>query len=337
MARAPSKEDMRANRRSIFQLNERSYDTKTTPMSFPVRIQDLTNGPFCSGSGLVSKIEFLQMNTNEAIRYYLSKGISGDKICALNFANSIYVGGGVTKGSIAQEETLCLTSPMLYHSLATVGSHKTNSGSLKYNGYYPWNQRIIISKNIEFIRDSELDESEKYTASIISAAAPNNKGKTTPLNAYEMREIEIVIRNILNLAGCVNDFEVLILGAWGCGAFAPQAPASTVDNTQLYVNTIANIFNQVLQTSKTNLKTICFAIPQKSQFETLDKFDIFIQHILGTKTEKAVAPSAAAAAPVSRLAVAPSSAAAQTKIDVLTDAIKEIIKNAIISKIIKKQ
>jgi len=333
MEHVKNKKEIQAYRQSIFQQNENIYEQqkKTTPNSFSIPIQDYP-GPICSV--INSQIEFLQMYTNEAIRHYLSKGISGDKICALNFANSTYVGGGVTKGSIAQEETLCLTSPMLYHSLATVGS-KTEGGSLKYTGYTRWNQRIIISKNVEFIRDGSslrlLNESEKYTASIISAAAPNNKRKTTPLSSSEIHDIEIVIRNILNLAGCVNDFEVLILGAWGCGAFAPQAPTATFDDTRLYVNTIASIFSSVLKTSKTNLKTICFAIPPKSQFEQLDKYNIFIKHI-GTTPEKAVAPSSAATAPVSP----PPTAPAQTKIDVLTDAVKKIIKNAIISKIFEK-
>ena len=47
----------------------------------------------------------------------LSKENPGAKIAVMNFANAFHAGGGVTKGSSAQEECLCRTStlyPLLY-------------------------------------------------------------------------------------------------------------------------------------------------------------------------------------------------------------------------------
>jgi uncharacterized protein (TIGR02452 family) len=345
------KEQLKDYRRRKFKENQKLYDKSRTPKSFSIDIQDVDNGPFCRQSQGSTKIEFLPMTTNNAIRHYFSKGISGDKICALNFANASYVGGGVTKGSIAQEETLCLTSPMLYHSLANLGNgskfSKFNDDSLQYRdrdtSIIPrnerWKQRIILSPNVEFIRDDDkslqfLDERDIYTASIISAAAPNNKRKSEPLSDSEMHDIDMVIRNILYVAGCINDFDVLILGAWGCGAFAPQEGFSPIV-PQVYVNIIANIFKEVIKSSQTKLKIICFAIPQKSKHDKLDNYDIFEKHFIDLKKEQAVARQAIAV--VSSSAPAPARTQPQTTIDVLSNGIKEIIKNAIIDKIIKKQ
>jgi uncharacterized protein (TIGR02452 family) len=358
------KEQLKKYRRGIFKKNETLYDRTRTPKSFSFNIQNIVSGPVCKQSQGSTIIEFLQMTTNNAIRHYFSEGISGSKICALNFANASYVGGGVTKGSIAQEETLCLTSPMLYYSLAGVGNgSEFNDGSLQYSdtSRIPrnerWKRRITLSPNVEFIRDDKtlqfLDTRDIYTASIISAAAPNNKSKREPLSETEMHDIERVIRNILDVAGC-RDFDVLILGAWGCGAFAPQKGFSPID-PRVYVNTIAHIFKKVIKSSQTKLKIICFAIPQKSKHDKLDNYDIFEKHFIDLKKEQAearqaVAPQAVAQQAVAQQAVAPQAVAVvsslapapartqlQTKIDVLTDAIKKIIKNAIISKIIKKQ
>jgi len=345
------KEQLKDYRRGIFKANQKLYDRSRTPKSFSIDIQDIDNGPFCRQSQDSTEIEFLPMTTNHAIRHYFSKGISGSKICALNFANASYVGGGVTKGSIAQEETLCLTSPMLYYSLANVGNgSQFNNDSLQYidtskiRRNERWKQRIILSPNVEFIRDDDkslqfLDERDIYTASIISAAAPNNKSKSEPLSDSEMRDIEKVIRNILDVAGCRYDFDVLILGAWGCGAFAPQERFSSID-PRVYVNTIAYIFKEVIKSSQTKLKIICFAIPQKSKHDKLDNYDIFEKHFMDLKKEQAVAQQSVApqaVAVVSSLAPAPARTQLQTKISLLSNGIKEIIKNAIISKIIKKQ
>jgi uncharacterized protein (TIGR02452 family) len=349
------KEQLKKYRQGIFKENETLYDRTRTPKSFSFNIQNIVSGPFCQQSQGSTKIEFLPMTTNNAIRhYYFSEGISGSKICALNFANALYVGGGVTKGSIAQEETLCLTSPMLYYSLAGVGrGSELNNGSLQYSdtSRIPrnerWKRRITLSPNVEFIRDDKtlqfLDKRDIYTASIISAAAPNNKRKREQLSDSEMHDIEMVIRNILDVAGCRYDFDVLILGAWGCGAFAPQEGFSPIV-PQVYVNIIANIFKEVIKSSQTKLKIICFAIPQKSKHDKLDNYDIFEKHFIDLKKEQAVAPQSVAqqavapqaVAVVSSSASAPGRAQPQT-IGVLSNAIKEIIKTAIISKIFKKQ
>jgi uncharacterized protein (TIGR02452 family) len=346
------KEQLKKYRQGIFKENETLYDRTRTPKSFSFNIQNIVSGPFCQQSQGSTKIEFLPMTTNNAIRhYYFSEGISGSKICALNFANARYVGGGVTKGSIAQEETLCLTSPMLYYSLAGVGNgSEFNDGSLQYKDTSKilwnerWKRRIILSPNVEFIRNDDkslqfLDKRDIYTASIISAAAPNNKSKHEPLSKTEMDYIEMVIRNILDIAGCRYDFDVLILGAWGCGAFAPQEGFSPIV-PQVYVNIIANIFKEVIKSSQTKLKIICFAIPQKSKHDKLDNYDIFEKHFIDLKKEQAVARQAVARqaiAVVSSSAPAPARTQPQTTIDVLSNGIKEIIKNAIIDKIIKKQ
>ena len=61
--------------------------------------------------------------TFETAQYYKRKSPEL-KIAALNFASATNVGGGVTKGSKAQEESLCRCST-LYSVLSTDENHKS--------------------------------------------------------------------------------------------------------------------------------------------------------------------------------------------------------------------
>ena len=125
--------------------------------------------------------------------YEAAAGYKGYKTCVHNFASATNPGGGVVKGSGAQEECLCRCSD-LYLCL--------NSGEA-------W-----------------------YEVNVITCAAPNLR--SCPGNAYNVgdgsepamiTEEELFrmhvkrLRRILDVA-VLNENEVVILGAFGCGAFA---------------------------------------------------------------------------------------------------------------------
>lgn len=176
----------------------------------------------------------------------------------LNFANPHYPGGGVTKGAQAQEESLCRCSN-LYPCL--------NAGNV-YHDYYMYNRtktdklfsdRLIYTKNVLVFKDDDeipklMPKSEWYQVDIITCAAPYlEKNKYT--NKTVLKEIfKSRIKNIFE-AALDNSVEVIVLGAFGCGAF--KNPPDVV----------AKAFHEVIEENRyyNCFKYILFAIKESNE------------------------------------------------------------------------
>lgn len=179
---------------------------------------------------------FVTKNKTLEAAIKLHKKYKTKQIAVLNFASATTPGGGVTKGSSAQEESLCRCST-LYHCLNWTKSwnlfynpHKQNLSAL-HNNDIIYNHYVTICKSDDgnYIR---LPEKDFVTIDVITCAAPNLREK--PSNQYNSygKEIEAVnisddeLYNIhLDRARCIlnsallEGAEILVLGAFGCGAF----------------------------------------------------------------------------------------------------------------------
>lgn len=138
-------------------------------------------------------------------------------VCVLNFASSVSPGGGVTKGSFAQEETLCRTST-LYFNLNTkecwdkfYNPHKIAKNYLNFDD-------IIYTPNVQILKTNDYkDLPVAKSCAVITCAAPQIE--VTYVTDEQMREIHLKRgRKILDVA-IKNGHSTLILGAFGCGAF----------------------------------------------------------------------------------------------------------------------
>ncbi len=145
------------------------------------------------------------------------------KTAVLNFANPVSPGGGVTVGAMAQEECLCRSSNLYMSINAPIAEkefyfyHKYHD----YNGFY--SDKIIYSKDITvFKTDNDLpvimDKSDWYKVDVITCSAPYLRHRIDIDKAYLKRVLKDRIKNIFEVA-TDNKVEVLILGAFGCGAF----------------------------------------------------------------------------------------------------------------------
>ena len=160
---------------------------------------------------------------------------AGKKVTVLNFASSTNPGGGVTHGSSAQEECLCRCST-LYPCLDTdmmwdkfYKPHR-KAGDPLYNDDCLYTPGVVVFKSdISF--PERMDEKDWYQVDVITCAAPNLRNMPSNLmnpfagdapadigddELYELhlRRLERVFR-----VTAANGAEVLILGAFGCGAF----------------------------------------------------------------------------------------------------------------------
>ncbi len=159
----------------------------------------------------------------------------GKKTCVLNFASSTNPGGGVKWGSGAQEESICRCST-LYPCL---------DAEEMWNGFYnphrekysPLNNDdMIYSPDVLVIKTDtdmpeRLEQKDWYPVNVITCAAPDLRIRPdkmldpgTGLYAADLPEetlrrvLESRIRTIFQKAAAEGN-EVLILGAFGCGAF----------------------------------------------------------------------------------------------------------------------
>ena len=170
--------------------------------------------------------------TFEAARAYTDDGM---RTVVLNFASAIKPGGGVEKGSVAQEEALCKSST-LYFCINTrqMWSEFYQPHREEYN--YLHNDDCIYTPNVMVFKSdtstpSMLPQDEWYQVNVITCAAPklwqythhsDKPGEgyaTVEVTDEELRKIHVKrLRRILDIAAANGD-EAVILGAFGCGAF----------------------------------------------------------------------------------------------------------------------
>lgn len=150
------------------------------------------------------------------------ENLDGGKVAVLNFANPHYPGGGVTRGAMAQEECLCRSSN-LYPCLADEAVFEDYYGYHRSATDYDFSDRLIYSPGVTVFKDDSpvpqpLPKEDWFRVDVITCAAPF-QGKRRHVNSRVLEELmQKRIRNILE-AAIENEVDVLILGAFGCGAF----------------------------------------------------------------------------------------------------------------------
>ena len=203
--------------------------------------------------------------------------LAGKKVCVLNFADWTNPGGWVLKGSSAQEESLCRCStlyPCLTDKKVMEGFYAPHKAMLKRDPMkILHNDDVIFTPGITvFMSDTSfpepLPEEEWYQIDVVTCAAPRlrlKKADQKRLNATsDTLEIdEQILRNLLYsrigmifeapLARDYENYDVLILGGWGCGAF--RNPPELV----------AEAFNEQVKNFCHHFETIEFAIYHKEK------------------------------------------------------------------------
>lgn len=189
---------------------------------------------------------------------------AGKKVCVLNFASATNPGGGVTNGSSAQEEALCRCST-LYPCLAQNSlwdsfykPHRALNNPL-YNDDCIYTPEVFVVKS-DVSYPERMPEEEWYKVDIITCAAPNLRHmpsnfmnpfageKAAQIDNGNLLKMHIKrIERIFEVA-ITNGAQVLILGAFGCGAFCNPP------------ETVAKAFKTVQQKYGKYFETIEYAI-----------------------------------------------------------------------------
>lgn len=151
----------------------------------------------------------------------------GKKVCVLNFASAVNPGGGVMNGASAQEECICRCTT-LYPCLNSTWMwnmfylpHRYQSDSLHNNDCIYTPNVCIFKSDIDFPKP--LWKKHWQYVNILTCAAPRliptDENSMGDLTASELEALLTArIQRIFEIAVREGN-EVLILGAFGCGAF----------------------------------------------------------------------------------------------------------------------
>lgn len=153
------------------------------------------------------------------------------KIGVLNFASATTPGGGVVRGSNAQEECLCRCST-LYPCLNQEEFHNSfyfyhrALKSVFYSDLMLYTKDVYVFKS-DTAHPELLDADKWKKVDVITSAAPNLRNE----DEIDKKELELILYNriqrILEVS-IQNRVSVLVLGAFGCGAF--KNPPEIVSN-----------------------------------------------------------------------------------------------------------
>ena len=188
----------------------------------------------------------------------------GKKVCVLNFASATNPGGGVVNGSSAQEKCICrcttlypcLNSDQMWNVFYK--PHRKSANPLHNNDCIYTPDVCVFKNDTNF--PEPLSKKDWWRVNILTCAAPNLRERPSNImNPHAgnvvakitQSELEALltarIRRIFEIA-VVNRNEVLILGAFGCGAF--RNPPEIV----------ARVFNNVMQDYLCHLDTVEYAV-----------------------------------------------------------------------------
>jgi uncharacterized protein (TIGR02452 family) len=182
--------------------------------------------------------------------------MEGKRVAVLNFAAWTTPGGGVCCGSSAQEESLCRCStlyPCISEDSVREEFYEPHKAKRKVDPKYMLhNDDLIYTPDVTvFKSDTSMPEllpsEEWYKVDVITCAAPKLKlssmdkehlGVSDDLLSIGEDELKDIFRSritkILTVA-LAHDVDVVILGAFGCGAFK-NPPAL-----------VAQVFNEVIE------------------------------------------------------------------------------------------
>lgn len=180
--------------------------------------------------------------------YEAASAYRGYRTAVHNFASASNPGGGVEKGANAQEECLCRCSGLFFC---------LNTPAMRDGFYTPHrnardpihNDDIIYTPGVTVFKTDTaspqlMPESDWYDVNVITCAAPNLRFR--PSSHYNsgdgakpvtMKDKDLLalhekrLRKILDVAVSGGN-EVVILGAFGCGAFSnnPEVVALAAKN-----------------------------------------------------------------------------------------------------------
>ena len=145
------------------------------------------------------------------------RGRKPQNVAVLNMASPLRAGGGFLNGATSQEESLCMRST-LYPALKEEFYRLPEVGGV-------WTPDVLVFRS-HYDGTPDLPKKERFFVDVITSAMlrfpdveEDADGIKHFTNQQDRETTERKIRAVLRIAQS-KDVKQLVLGAWGCGAFA---------------------------------------------------------------------------------------------------------------------
>lgn len=189
-----------------------------------------------------AQIEVTPEDTATAGRRLLAEGERD--VTILNFASARNVGGGFLGGARAQEEDLCRASA-LYRCLEPQWEY------YDANRAHPdalYTDHLIASPRVPFFLDRAEGRVNPYLLSVITAPAPNTRAELAKRPEVLPRIQETFRRRAAMVLAVASDqgHGVLVLGAWGCGAFGGDPRTAAAAFEEALTGAFAGAFSRIV-------------------------------------------------------------------------------------------
>lgn len=173
-----------------------------------------------------------------------TRRLAGPEVGALNFASARNPGGGFLNGAHAQEESIARSSglyPSLMKCPAFYAVNRRQS-SLLYTDH------LILSPDVPIFRDDEgALLPSAYTTTVLTSPAPNAGAmRADDSDRRKIRATLVRRTSYLFAVAMQAKLRVLVLGAWGCGAFRNDGTMVAEVFAELLRGPFAGAFDDVL-------------------------------------------------------------------------------------------
>jgi uncharacterized protein (TIGR02452 family) len=156
---------------------------------------------------------------------------------ALNFANGVQPGGGFLLGARAQEEVLCRSSALI----STLLGDRMYDANRRFAPHASSDWLILSPEVPVFRSDDGTSLARPWLLSFATCAAPYAPALGQPQSGDLLQKR---IGRLLDVASAYG-YDTLVLGAWGCGAFAND-PARTARDFRAALEAREGLFREVV-------------------------------------------------------------------------------------------
>lgn len=207
----------------------------------------------------LEEIKHIKKGTKPNLIFELNDSISSarkyNNSLILVFSSAKNAGGGVLRGSVAQEEDISRSTSWYFQVFDSDFYKQTYQDPL-------YSSNSLYVKNGLILRDEYGLFTTSKSVSLIGIAAPNINGIiNSKLDINENFVYDTYKKRLISLLCFAEkeNFENIILGAWGCGVFG------------LNIEKVTKIMNDVIN-SNYYTKQIIFSLTDNNSLNTFKKY-----------------------------------------------------------------